>query len=292
MPASRAAVLDAAPADRKSLIQALRKAGLTLTSTASPDALSKEAIVVLGPKARPATARAVRRRLPEALLLAAQRALKKPSWADALLPWPVSPADLKVRLPELWRLREGGSGPSRSGEAVVDALTGFYTFTHFKEILFVEVKRARRYGFPLAAALVAVDPLGVPLGGELMAQLMGGLALAIRRSLRDTDYPVQYSTDHVLVLMPHTDLAGAVIVSRRICDRVAHATLTEGERLLRPTVSIGVAAAVGKGGAFSFADLARNAQSSLEEASEKGGNRVEFFDAAAQAQAVTAAGGD
>ena len=37
---------------------------------------------------------------------------------------------------------------------------------------------------------------------------MGGLALAIRRSLRDTDYPVQHSADRVLLLMPHTDLAG------------------------------------------------------------------------------------
>ncbi|HVE82340.1 MAG TPA: GGDEF domain-containing protein, partial [Myxococcales bacterium] len=199
---------------------------------------------------------------------------------------PVSPADLKVRLPELLQLRASRRAPQpRPGEGILDPLTAFYTFRHFKEVLFVEVKRARRYGFPVALALCAFDRLEE----DVRDQLFGGLALAVRRSLRDTDYPVQYSPDRVLVLMPHTDLSSALVVSQRICERVAKASLTFGERVLRPTISVGLSAAAARGGELSFADLVVHAQDALERAMASGGNKVEIHDTAddlAAAEAV------
>jgi diguanylate cyclase (GGDEF)-like protein len=176
---------------------------------------------------------------------------------------------------------------ARPGEGILDPLTGFYTFAHFKEVLFIEVKRARRYGFPLSMALIAFDPLDTPIDVSLRTQLMGGLALAIRRSLRDTDYPVQYGTDRVLLLMPHTDLPGALVVSRRICERVGKASLSHEGKVLHPKVSIGVAstAASRPRGELSFADLVKHAQESLQAAIGAGGDRVEFFDSAVEAAA-------
>jgi diguanylate cyclase (GGDEF)-like protein len=109
--------------------------------------------------------------------------------------------------------------------------------------------------------------------------LMGGLALSIRRSLRDTDYPVQFSNDRVLLLMPHTDLAGSLIVARRICERVARATLQSGETIIHPTISVGVAAGE-PSHEYNFSDLVRQAQDGLVAAIARGGNRVEFQDSA------------
>ena len=43
-------------------------------------------------------------------------------------------------------------------------------------------------------------------------------------------------------MMPHTDLAGSLIVARRICERVARATLQHDDEVLSPTISVGVAA--------------------------------------------------
>ena len=173
------------------------------------------------------------------------------------------------------RSRSGRSSQGRPGEGILDLTTSFYTFAHFKEVLFVEVKRARRYGFPLALALVAFDPISGRMDADLQNQLMGGLALAIRRSLRDTDYPVQHSVDRVLLLMPHTDLAGSLIVARRICERVARATLQTGDSVLHPTISVGVAAGE-PGREYGFSDLVRQAQDGLTAAMARGGNRVEF----------------
>jgi diguanylate cyclase (GGDEF)-like protein len=224
-------------------------------------------------------AQQVKKALPDALVLAAMARGFKAGWADGVLPLPVSPNDLKVRLVELAAARDNATHPlpqPRPGEGILDPTTNFYTFAHFKEVLFVEVKRARRYGFPLALALVAFDPIGGKMDDELRDQLMGGLSLAIRRSLRDTDYPVQYSADRVLLLMPHTDLAGSLIVARRICERVAKATLQRDEEVLSPTISVGVASGA-PGREYSFSDLVRQATDGLTAAQVHGGNRVEFF---------------
>lgn len=281
-----AAVIEPNASRHKAITAALKKAGLKVSAAREPGALTREQLVVLGAslKSPSRTARDVRKAVPDALLFAGQSKGFKAAWADAVLPLPVSPNDLKVRLAERGERAPAMTVAPRPGDGILDPTTNFYTFAHFKEVLFVEVKRARRYGFPLALALVGFDPIEGKIDAELQTQLMGGLALAIRRSLRDTDYPVQQSQDRVLLLMPHTDLAGSLIVARRICERVARATLQAGDTVLHPTISVGVAAGE-PGREYGFSDLARQAQDGLTAAQARGGNRVEFV-TVAEAQPV------
>lgn len=275
------AVIEHHAARYKALCAGLKKAGLKVSNARDIDQLHTEQLVVVGSsvKSPSRVARDVRRKLPRAFVMAAQSKGFRAGWADAVLPLPVSPNDLRLRLVELASSSPTALPVPRPGDGILDVTTSFYTFAHFKEVLFVEVKRARRYGFPLALALVAFDPIDATIEDHLRQQLMGGLALAIRRSLRDTDYPVQQSADRVLLLMPHTDLAGSLIVARRICERVSKATLQSGEQVIRPTISVGVAAGE-PGRDYGFADLVRQAQDGLTAAMAKGGNRVEFFDSA------------
>lgn len=278
-----AAVIEPNAARWKAIAEGLKQAGLKVSAAREPEALSREQVVVLGASvASPSrAAREIRKAAPRALLLAGRtKGFLAVSWADAVLPLPVSPNDLRVRLAEL--VRSATPAPAlRPGDGILDPTTNFYTFAHFKEVLFVEVKRARRYGFPLALALISFDPLQGLASGDpsLTEQLMGGLALSIRRSLRDTDFPVQQAADRILLLMPHTDLAGSLIVARRICERVAKASLQVGEAVVHPTISVGVACGV-PGREYSFSDLVRQAQEGLVAATARGGNRVEFLDAA------------
>jgi diguanylate cyclase (GGDEF)-like protein len=283
-----AAVLEPNDGRYKTLCAGLKKAGLKISKAREAAALKKEQLVVVGPSVGSGSrlAREVRTHVPDALLMAGQSKGFKAAWADAVLPLPVSPNDLKVRLVELARRNEQPFIPqARPGEGILDPTTNFYTFAHFKEVLFVEVKRARRYGFPLALALISFDPVSGQMNAELLTQLMSGLALSIRRSLRDTDYPVQYSNDRVLLLMPHTDLAGSLIVARRICERVAKATLQRGETVIHPTISVGVAAGE-PGREYNFSDLVRQAQEGLTASMARGGNRVEFFTGTDEAREV------
>lgn len=277
MKVSKAAVLEPNAAVHRRLVEGLKKAGLKVSPARTPEEIEEEHLIVLGPGLKMAAkvAQSLRLNGKKRILLAAKSKVGAVSYADGVLPLPVSPADLKARLPEL--TRKSAETPS---VAVLDPVTQFYTFHHFKELLFIEVKRARRYGLPLAVGLVSIDPTPQAIKGIQKTQLQQGLALAIRRTLRDIDLPVQYAEEKSLLLMPHTDLFGAVVVAKRIAERVQRATFPDGENWFQPTVSIGVAASA-PGQDLSFAELIRRAQVALHVAKDSGGNRVEFFDSAA-----------
>lgn len=281
MAIQQAAVLEPNMARYRALAEGVKKAGLRVSAARHPEELQREQLVIVGPTLpKPAQrAKDIRRKLSSALVLAAQTKGFKAAWADAILPLPISVADFKVRLAE-WNRKPQPKELHDAGSGLLDSTTQFYAFAHFKEVLYIEIKRARRYGFPLALGLMTFDTPKAAVGGALHEQLMAGLALAIRRSLRDTDYPVQYSPERILVLMPHTDLAGSLIVARRILERVGKATFYASDLQLTPTLSIGVAAG-DPGREYSFSDLAKQAQDGLLEAIAQGGNRVEFVTAVA-----------
>jgi diguanylate cyclase (GGDEF)-like protein len=156
--------------------------------------------------------------------------------------------------------------------AVIDPQTGFYRFDRFKEVLFVEVKRSKRYGFPISLLLARYGSQPKASGSRVIAQLGGGLALAVRRSIRDTDIPVSYGRNHIMILMPQTDTRGANLVARRILFRVARGTLRSGSSPIQPTISIGVAGS--NHFTTQFSDLVKEANLSLEEAIRRGGSCV------------------
>ena len=276
-----AALLEPQKARSQKLRASLEAAGLQVTKCLSEEELTTESWVVVGPSiTNPKTvAKRVRAKNPHAFIFAALTKGEVAPWADGVLPLPVSVRDLKVRLKELTAQRAESLRPqaptTQNSETFLDPITLFYTFAHFKEFLFVEVKRAQRYGFPLALGLIGLDPLEKHVSPAIQSQMMSLLAIAIRRAMRDTDYPVRFTEGRVLVLMPHTDLAGSLIVARRICDRIATATIQYGDVELHPKVSIGVAAGI-PGTGYGFADLIRQAQDGLSEATNNGGNRVEF----------------
>ena len=162
--------------------------------------------------------------------------------------------------------------PAPDPRGLFDPFTGFYTFESFKQILFIELKRALRYGFPLAVAMIAYDPMELPPAdeAEVKSMLHGGLAVAIRKSLRDTDLPVYYRGQHVLVVMPHTDKPGALVVARRIQEKVHQSTLRLEDVVLKPRVSIGLGYAQDLK-SESFADIIKVASRHLGEARKAGG---------------------
>lgn len=297
MPPPHALLIEPQAATRRELEQALEAAGPRVQAVQAleePEGLPAARLVVVGPSVeRPAAlAREVRRHLPQALVLVAQESLVRPGWADAVLPLPVSSRELRVRLPELLRLHALARRPSarrertpptsnapRPSEPLQDPATHFYTFTHLRDVAFLEVRRSGRYGLPLVVGLAAVDALGALAPQALRSvrpRLLESLALAIRLSLRDTDLAVQYTPERVLLLLAHTEPPAALTVARRICERVGRTRLLWQERALQPTASVGLVA-LRPGGEPPFAELARQAEQALEAARAAGGNRVELL---------------
>ena len=141
-----------------------------------------------------------------------------------------------------------------------------------KRMLLLEVKRSRRYGYPVSLGLFAVDRWaevgsGLPPSGA--AALLADLLAVLTSSVRDIDLAVPFDEDRLVVLMPHTRVEGALQVARRLVARIR-----EREGATRVTASGGVAGHAG-GGTVSFGALVKDAAAALSRARAAGGDRAE-----------------
>jgi len=141
----------------------------------------------------------------------------------------------------------------------------------FRRLLLVEVHRSKRYKYPLAFLLAAVDKLSEHASKPMdQASLMGRILRVAVKSVRDVDLCALYGTDRFVIFMPHTAPPGAKLVAGRLLGRIAK---VEGE-LADVGVSIGLACYDGHG-TISYGALLREATSALKKAQADGGNRVE-----------------
>jgi len=154
--------------------------------------------------------------------------------------------------------------------------TGFHNFDAVKDLLVVEVRRAKRYGYPLALLLIGLDPVPALREADvpgLPREVTSGLAVAIAKSLRVIDLPIHYADDRILVFLPHTDIQGAEEVGRRIKRRIKRITYRGKGLTVQLTASVGIAG-ITSGDTLTFSKLIRNATSALKAAQLKGGDKV------------------
>jgi diguanylate cyclase (GGDEF)-like protein len=151
-----------------------------------------------------------------------------------------------------------------------------YRFDLFKQVIVMEVKKARRYGFPLALLLLAIDNYG-EMAGWLSAEQRKNLFALLHKTLvhdiRDIDIPVLFAEQKILVVMPHTALDGAVVVADRIREHVKKIKPPSSLTQLALSVSVAVASTAG-GEETSFGKIVQQAMRGLEEAAIKGGDLV------------------
>ena len=169
------------------------------------------------------------------------------------------------------QLREVGSEPSTSG---------FHSLEFFQRVLIMEIKRAKRFGYSLASALIGFE--GPKLAEQLSEasslrierKLRERVASAVRANIRDIDLPVDYADGRTLLFLPYTDLDGAHEVGRRVAEAVrqfGHAQIDGTDYTC--SVSIGISA-VRPGNPISFARLMKDAKQALRAAQLKGGGQI------------------
>jgi diguanylate cyclase (GGDEF)-like protein len=144
-----------------------------------------------------------------------------------------------------------------------------------RTFLALEIQRVERYGFPLALLAISLDPLppeAASLGKPLESQLGPTLVEAMRAALRDIDLSAVLGRGKVLVVMPHTDTAGAHIAADRICQAIASQAYNFGRTQIQPTVSVGVACLHGE--MATPEELLARVEASRARAAAAGGNRV------------------
>ena len=104
-------------------------------------------------------------------------------------------------------------------------------------------------------------------------QVLKGLAHLLQSNQRQTDTLARTGGEEFMLLMPMTDVDGALAHANRLCERVAHAALATAAGVQHITLSLGVAEA-GLDDASGDVVVSR-ADAALYRAKEGGRNRVE-----------------
>jgi len=172
-------------------------------------------------------------------------------------------------------------------QAMHDQLTGLYNRHYVEEWFGLELRRAQRYGRPIAAIMLDVDHFkrfNDSFGHEAGDLVLRELAGALMRSTRGSDVASRYGGEEFLVLLPECPLDAALRKAERMREEVAKLELRYDDRPLGPiTVSLGVAAFPDH--AKESAELLRHADEALYLAKQTGRNRVVAYSAMARAGA-------
>ena len=161
-------------------------------------------------------------------------------------------------------------------DSVTDELTGLSNRRGFEEALALEMERARRFGTKLGLVLLDLDDfkqINDGYGHQQGDMVLRDVARVLRETAREIDYPVRYGGEEMAVLLPETDLEGALRFAERLRMRIAALQIRrlDAPGTLRVTTSCGVAAmpdtAVDDRGLVAAADVA------LYEAKRAGKNK-------------------
>ncbi|RCK80892.1 MAG: Adenylate cyclase [Candidatus Ozemobacter sibiricus] len=164
--------------------------------------------------------------------------------------------------------------------ATVDALTRLFVRRYFQVQIDQEFKRARRYHHRLALLMTDIDHFkrfndtyGHQQGDIVLREVAG----AVKRSLREIDIAARFGGEEFGIVLPETDLNGALIVGERIRRNVETLMVPRAGGLgdpLRVTISIG-AASFPDHAVTNPEELVKLADDALYRAKQGGRNRVE-----------------
>jgi diguanylate cyclase (GGDEF)-like protein len=128
--------------------------------------------------------------------------------------------------------------------AITDSLTGVYNTRFFHELLGRETARADRYTTPLSLLMIDVDSFklvndtyGHVVGNKVLTQI----AKTIERTIRNTDFVFRCGGDEFGVVLPGTNLDGAMHAAEKILSKVESSDILTSLGYSGPvTVSIGL----------------------------------------------------
>jgi diguanylate cyclase (GGDEF)-like protein len=131
-------------------------------------------------------------------------------------------------------------------EARRDFLTGLPNRHAYQERINQEAERSKRYRRPLAILMVDIDNFKMVndvLGHEWGDIVLQKVAGQLSRSLRSVDFVARIGGEEFVVILPETNISGAIEVASRLLNAVRENPVETIKGLLPVTVSIGISSA-------------------------------------------------
>ncbi len=148
------------------------------------------------------------------------------------------------------QMREKNAELQRANEvleqlSITDGLTKLHNHRYFQEQLHREIKRADRVGDPLALVLIDIDHFkkwNDELGHAGGDDILRGIAQVMNDLVRETDILARYGGEEFALILPKTNVEGALNLAEKIRSNVAETRFIEDlpEDHVPLTVSVGV----------------------------------------------------
>lgn len=125
-----------------------------------------------------------------------------------------------------------------------DSLTGLFNRRHLFDVLSSEINRCARANGPFCVAMLDIDhfkPINDTYGHQIGDLVLKKLASLVVSDLRNIDCFGRYGGEEFLLVLPQTQLEGALVKAERVRAQVAALLLEEISVDFRMTLSIGVA---------------------------------------------------
>jgi diguanylate cyclase (GGDEF)-like protein len=167
--------------------------------------------------------------------------------------------------------------------ATIDDLTQLYNRRYFFERFNQEMERAKRYERPLSCILIDIDHfkrVNDTYGHLAGDMVLTDIARILKNHCRQSDLAGRYGGEELIVLLPETDFAGAMIIAERIREIIEKYEAVNGKGLvIQVTVSMGVASL--SGAELRTIDknerIVQYADDALLSAKKAGRNRIEVY---------------
>jgi len=166
--------------------------------------------------------------------------------------------------------------------SVTDGLTGAYNHRHFYERLKAEIERARRNKRPLSLLMVDIDDFKNynDTHGHIEGDaVLKGVAECMMKSVRGQDFVARYGGEEFAIILPETDLDGAVSMAERIRLYILSRNFPSEETQPGGVISVSIGAATLSPASPPEPEfLIKEADDALYLAKSRGRNRVERAD--------------
>lgn len=164
--------------------------------------------------------------------------------------------------------------------SITDQKTETYTYAFFMQRMQEEISRAQRYNHPLSVLMVDLDffkKINDTYGHLTGDQVLQVTAKTLRDLVRHCDIVARFGGEEFIVLLPETDVTGAVVVAEKIrkaLEALRVKDISNPQNTVQFTASLGVATYPSKG--ETAQNLLDYADQCLYKAKRSGRNRVEF----------------
>ena len=128
---------------------------------------------------------------------------------------------------------------------LLDKVTGVYNSRTLNRELAQEIQRAQRMKKPLALCMVAIDGLMefARYQNSLSVDvILRTIASTLKRNVREIDMPCRQAADKFAVILPETNISGAMVVAERIRRKVTSELGAAHGITNKLTISVAIAA--------------------------------------------------